>query len=181
MNQFITGTFSEAEPANKAVDEIIAAGHPRDDISIIMSSETHHRFWDEAKTEKSRSSSSGRDVDRAGGTRSPIGTILAASERSEVRPTRDVASGTHERFIVAGPAATALVRDRKDSQPNGGTVLSLAQHFGMPRNDAEQLERDVASGAIAIGVEAGDRERSDVERIFRTNSARNVLESLNAS
>jgi hypothetical protein len=169
MTQFITGTFFEAEPANRAVGEIIAAGRSRDDISIVMNGETYHRFWDGVPS--GQTTTAGNE----------LRTILAEAARRDAGATRGLSAGLPDRFLVAGPAALALLREGSDDRSGAGTVQRLARALGMPRNNAEQLERDVGSGGIAVGVKTSDGERATVERILRKHAARSVLESLTAS
>ena len=181
MTQFITGTFSEAALANRAVAEIVAAGHPLDDISIIMNGEIQDRFADAIPAVQKTSRNAARSDNRATAEANAIGAILAESARRNVSAMRSGRAGVPERFVVAGPAAAVLRRDGNDDARNGDTVEKLALLLGMPRNDAERLDRDVGSGAIAVGVKASNGERVAVERILRTNAARIVVESLTAS
>jgi hypothetical protein len=50
MTHLTTGTFYDAQTANKAVNAIIAMDYPRDRINVILSRQTRQRFWDAGST-----------------------------------------------------------------------------------------------------------------------------------
>ena len=180
MTQFITGTFSDAAPANSAVGEIVATGRSLRDISVIMSGETQVRFWGapSARTQSSNAAQGGNRTAVAGG---PIGTILAGASQSDAVATMVVGSGTLMRFVVAGPAAAVLADDPRDSASGGSTLQALARRLGMQQYDAEQLEREASSGAIVVGITTRNGERATVWRILHGNAVRHVMETLTAS
>jgi hypothetical protein len=57
-------------------------------------------------------------------------------------------------------------------------VLRTLARFGMPRFDAERLERDIDCGGIIVGVITSNGDRASLQRIMQRNAARNVLESV---
>jgi hypothetical protein len=180
MTQFINGTFFDVAMANKAVDELVAAGRSRSDVSVILSSDTHHRFWDAPPCARAQAPNSGKGGGRDIASGGAIGTILADSAQNDATATRVVGSGTGARFVVFGLAAAAMADDGRGSSSSGDTLRALARILGIPQHGAEQLERDLGSGAIAVVVKAGDGDRTSVSRILRGNETRNVLESLSA-
>jgi hypothetical protein len=138
MTQFISGTFYDAQTANKAVNDIVALDYPRERITIIMSSQTRYRFWGET----------GASGDVRNGD--PIAVILAGAAGAKTAN-----GGPAPRLVVAGPAAAAL--NSEGSAAGGSGVLRALARLGMPRTAGERVS---------------------VERIMRSNAARNVMESL---
>ena len=66
MAQLTTGTFYDAQTANRAVNAIIAMDYPRDRINVILSRQTRQRFWDTASRDREAASPPGDGTDSVG-------------------------------------------------------------------------------------------------------------------
>jgi hypothetical protein len=169
----ISGTFDDAVPANRAVDDIIALDYPRDRITIIMSIQTRKRFWSELDVGQKKNATSWAPNGQASGD--PIGAIVDASEPDQ-RNVAQVRPGAASRVFVAGPPAVARAGEGV-ADDNPARVLRTLTRLGMPRFEAHRLERDIDSGGIIVGVITSNGDRASLQRIMEKNAARNLLES----
>jgi hypothetical protein len=178
MHQFISGTFDDAATANKVVDNIMAMDYPLDRITIIMSTQTRNRFWSQPTPDVKQKKNAMSGTLKGQMSGDPIGAIVYAGEsdrRPDVAPVG--AAGAATRLFVAGPAAVALASEGvADYTP--ARVLRTLVRLGMPRSDAERVERDIDSGGIIVGVITSNGDRASLQRIMQENAARNVLESM---
>jgi hypothetical protein len=176
MHQFISGTFDDAATANKVVDDIMAMDYPLDRITIIMSTQTRNRFWSQPTPDvKQKNAMSGTLKGQMSGDL--IGAIVYAgeSDRPDVAPVGNAGAAT--RLFVAGPAAVALASEGVADYIPARVLRTLAR-LGMPRSDAERVERDIDSGGIIVGIITSNGDRASFQRIMQKNAARNVLESM---
>lgn len=178
MHQFISGTFDDADKANKTVDDIMALNYPCERITIIMSAQTRNRFWSRptpSLRRENKNATSGGNLKKPCGDR--IGAIINADESGFDTIARVGIAGATSGVFVAGPAAAALAKEGAPSYTPAGVVRTLAR-LGMLRFDAERLERDIDSGGIIVGVITSNGDRAFLQRIMQRNAARNTLESL---
>jgi hypothetical protein len=172
MAQLTTGTFYDAQTANRAVNAIIAMDYPRDRINVILSRQTRQRFWDTASRDRERmratTGGSGDDI---------IGSLLA-NEAPRDRDRASTAAGNDDAdaVIVIGPSAATPPGDATDPAGSGRPLDALTR-LGFPRGDAERLRNDIRSGGIVVGVGTNTGDGAVVERVMRNNEARDVMES----
>lgn len=170
MTSFITGTFSDAHEANRAVDELIALGYPRDQINVMMSRKTHGRFA--RANEPAPGETQGANIAKGaagggmiGGT---LGAIIAGiTLTGAVGAT--VATGGLAAPVIAGPVAAALAGGGAGAAI--GSVLGALIGAGLPEDDAKRVAHDVDAGAIVVGVNAQDRDVPLVRDILRRGDA----------
>lgn len=176
MYQFISGTFDDAEAANQAVDDILALDYPLDRITIVMNAQTRDRLWRRRApdADQGESATSGPVVGQV--SCDHIGAIVNNEFNRPEAPKLEV-SGARTRLFVAGPAAVALESEGVVNYTPARLLRTLAR-FGMPRFDAERLERDIDSGGIVVGVITKAGDRVTFERVMQKNAARNVLQSM---
>ncbi len=137
MHQFISGTFDDADKANKAVDDIMAMDYPRERITIIMSAQTRNRFWSRRSAELKRQnetySTNGTSREQMSGD--TIGAIVDAGESGLAHGAPVGKAIAASRLFVAGPAAAALGGEGAPYYTPASVLRTLAR-FGMPRFDA---------------------------------------------
>jgi len=178
MHQFISGTFDDAATANKVVDDIMAMDYPLDQITIIMSTQTRNRLWSQPTPDVKQKKNATSGTLKGQMSDDPIGAIVYAceSDRPDVAPVGTAGAAT--RLFVAGPAAVALASEGVADYTPARVLRTLAR-LGMPRFDAERVERDIDSGGIIVGViTSSNGDRASLQRIMQKNAARNVLESM---
>jgi hypothetical protein len=173
MTQFTSGTFYDAQTANKAVNAIIAMDYPRDRINVILSEQTRRRFWDAALREKPTIT----DTKTGGASDDTIGTLFASGAGGPGKGPTAGSDNDAETVIVVGPAAAALAPGGTDVR-GSSRALDVLTHLGLPRGDAERLDREIKSGGIVVGVSTSNADRDGVERTLRNNAAQNVMETM---
>jgi hypothetical protein len=132
MQTHATALFADRHAAHAAVEQLVQAGFPRDEISLVMSEDTHEREFGLLFVERSGVRP------RHGGVLTAIVTGLIALATPGVT------------LRAAGPLALALGR-----ASGGATVLSVAlTTAGIAEPQARFLHDGVCSGAIAVGVHA---------------------------
>jgi hypothetical protein len=171
MTHLTTGTFYDAQTANKAVNAIIAMDYPRDRINVILSRQTRQRFWDAGSRDHERV----RATTMGGSSDDIIGSLLAnEASRDRDRASTSTGSDDADALIVVGPSAATPPGDGTDSV---GRALDALTRLGFPRGDAERLRNDIRSGGIVVGVSTSNGDGAVVERVMRNNDARNVMEN----
>jgi small-conductance mechanosensitive channel len=144
MTHLTTGTFYDAQTANKAVNAIIAMDYPRDRINVILSRQTRQRFWDAGSRDHERV----RATTMGGSSDDIIGSLLAnEASRDRDRASTSTGSDDADALIVVGPSAATPPGDGTDSV---GRALDALTRLGFPRGDAERLRNDIRSGGIVV-------------------------------
>lgn len=148
--------FDNRAAADRAVDDLLAAGISPDTISVLVTGATKDQLLppgpDHLAGDIARGSVGGGIAACVGGFVLG-GAILAASD------------GLAAPFFVAGPLAGALTGGL-----SGIAVGVLAGGLigaGVAVSDANAIERHVAAGAIVVTVHATTENAADVDEIFR--------------
>jgi hypothetical protein len=161
----VTGLVKVGLESDAALERIMALGHRRDEISVIMSDHTRKQHFDiEPGAQTAATTGAGLGI----AVGSAVGAILAATllvGASFVLPGIGL--------VVAGPLAAALVGVGAGGATGGafGTLIGA----GIPEAHARVYETALATGLIVIGVHA--RSETDVEaleQIFREVGAAQV-------
>ena len=171
MTQVITGTFADADDANVAVDELIAAGYDRDAISVIMNNDVRQRYFGAGNNLDAHNDDAGARIAKgaAGGSAigGTIGAIVGAFLLTGAVGATAATGGIAAPFI-AGPLAAALAGGGAGAA--AGSLVGAIAAAGVPHDRAERLERDVEGGSIVIAVRAQDGDEHEVRRILRESS-----------
>jgi hypothetical protein len=139
MAQFISETFAKLEMADRAVDEVIALGYPRDQISVIMDHDTRERFANDPPPGERQGVNVAKGAAAGGAIGGTIGAIVAGLG----------ATGTITATIATGGLAAPL-----SSRFVGGSSPSTV--IGDPRKPRGCAVLIVKSRADAIGCDVDD-------------------------
>jgi hypothetical protein len=140
MQTHATALFADRHAAHAAVEQLVQAGFLREDISLVMSEDTHEREFGLLITERS-----GVRSVRHGGVLSAIVAGLIA-----------LATPGGIALRAAGPLALALLR-----ASSAACAFSVAlASAGLAEHEAQFVHEGVCAGSIVVGVYASsDRNR----------------------
>ncbi len=171
MSQVITGTFRDAAEANEAVDELIASGYDRNDISVIMNNDVREQNFGSGTHLDAHNDDAGARVAKgaAGGSAigGTIGAIVGAFLLTGAVGATAATGGIAAPFI-AGPLAAALAGGGAGAA--AGSLVGAIAAAGVPHDRAERLQHDVEGGAIVVAVRAQEGDEPEVRRILRESS-----------
>jgi hypothetical protein len=147
----LTALFKRREDADSAYEWLLKNGYTSDDIHLLMSEETRHRYhYEEAPAEPATTNEdagAGLETGAAfgGGVGATLGAI-AGIGASIVIPGLGLA--------IAGPLAASL------AGAGGllGGVFGALYGSSLPEESAHELEQAVREGGILIGVDPHDDE-----------------------
>ena len=143
MAKRVTTVFGTVAAAGRAADELVAAGFRRDDISILMSDETHGKHFKVAEsTHVTEGAAAGA---AAGGALGAIAAALVATGTVVVPPLG---------IFAAGPLVAALTGIGAGSTL--GTVLGAAFGASIPDHEIEFVDSQLQSGGALLGIEVHD-------------------------
>ena len=143
---FLTGSFSDLESADKAYNSLRQRGYSEDEINVVMSEDTMKKYFDEEK----RESKVGTKAKEGAGTGAGIGGgVGAAAGIIAAIGTTVVIPGLG--FAVAGPIAAGLA-GAGGGGIAGGLVGALVG-AGIPKERAEKYEKGLNEGNIVLGVQ----------------------------
>ena len=164
-NKLVTGLFESRAAASSIVDDLVAKGYARDNISVLMSDSTRTK---EFALEKKTQAAEGAGVGGAVGV--VVGATLAAIAAvgsSLVVPGLGL--------VIAGPIAAALAGAGAGGAAGG--LIGALVGAGIPENRAKVYEAGLKKGGILIGVEVeNDAESKEVEKLFDNVGAVGVRE-----
>jgi len=161
----VTGLVKVGLESEAALERILALGHKRDEISVIMSDQTR-RLHLAIEPDEQTAATTGAGLGMAVG--SAVGAILAATL---LVGTSFLLPGVG--LVVAGPLAAALVGVGAGGAAGGafGTLIGA----GVPEHHARIYETALGTGLVVIGIHA--RSNTDIEaleQIFRDVGASQV-------
>lgn len=145
-NKLLSILYKNPKSAERAYNLLISKGVNKDDISIIMSNETHEQYFKNIDISKDGLGSKALEK---GGAGSAIGGIIGALTAAVA------AIGTTlvipvAGLVIAGPIAAALAGAGAGGAV-GGAIGALVG-LGIPDEQAKQYENDVKAGGILITV-----------------------------
>jgi hypothetical protein len=156
-SHIVTGLFKDRESVERAYQALLDHGYDKDDISVLMSDETHTRYRrldspaDAASEDKMIE---GAGVGAAvGGTTGALLAAIAAIGTSVAFPGLGL--------IVAGPIVAAFAGAGAGSV-TGGLVGALIGS-GVPEANAQVFERGLKEGGIVLMVKT--RSQADAKTI----------------
>lgn len=141
----VTALFRERWTAHAAVEQLVQAGFSRDDISVLMSEQTHAREFAPASGVRALFSESSPARATTGGV---LGAIVSSL----------VALLPGATLLAAGPlAAGPLVAPNVEGALAPAVIVEVLVRAGIPEPDAELASRRLHGGAILVGVRANGR------------------------
>ncbi len=158
----ITASFYDRAATEHAVDDLVAAGIPRDDISVVMSNATRDRYYGGEGDVRGANIAKGAAGGGAiGGSLGAIagglligGGVLAVATGGAAIP-----------FLVAGPIAGALAGGGAGAAV--GSVIGALVGAGVPEHEAHAIEGDIRNGGVVLAVRTDDARDEAVRGILR--------------
>ena len=158
MATLVTGLFKARSSAERAVEDLVAHGWSRDDISLLMSDATQGREFGLAMATKAPEGAA------TGGT---IGGVLGAIAAGLVATGVLAVPGLA--LVAAGPIVATLAGLGAGAAAGGATGALIG--LGIPEHEARFFNDELEHGGILIGVYTHDD---------RAGQARKVLEAAGA-
>lgn len=144
--KMITAVFRDRYDAIEAFDWLRAQGYQQDEISVLMSDQTHLSYKDDASTGKIERGSKMAEGAATGGA---IGTAVGAGLAALAAiGTSLVLPGIG--LIIAGPLAAAFAGGGAGAVA-GGLIGGLVG-YGIPESNAQAYEEALREGGVALGV-----------------------------
>lgn len=162
-SHIVTGLFKDRESADRAYQGLLDRGINKDDISVLMSEETHTRYLRLDRPADAKSDDKtleGAGVSAAiGGATGAVLAAIAAIGTSVVFPGVGL--------IVAGPIAAALVGAGAGGL-TGGLVGALIGS-GSPEEQAQVFEQGIKEGGIVLIAKTRSQgEAKTIEQEFKS-------------
>jgi hypothetical protein len=157
----VTASFYDRAATERAVDDLVAAGIPRDDISVVMSNETRDRYF--AGDTDVRGANIAKGAAGGGAIGGSLGAIAGGLLLGGTITA--VTGGAALPFLIAGPIAGALAGGGAGAAV--GSILGALVGAGVPEHEARAIESDVQRGGVVIAVHTDDARTADIQAILR--------------
>ena len=159
--RLITAIFHDQVNAEQAYQCVSERGYDERDIDLIMSDETHKRYFSNPETTRFEPLSTAQGTG-AGGTHG--GNSGAISAAVTAIGTSLVIPGVG--LIVAGPTAAVL----SGAVAGGGGLMGALVDRGIPEERVEHYEQEIKDGGILIGVRTqSDRDAQYFEQQWKNH------------
>jgi len=164
MAKSVVGLFHDMPAAQQVVQDLIAAGFDRGDISVLAANDANrHRDYLGGETTGETS----HDALKGAGTGAAIGGGLGL-----VAGLASLAIPGFGPIIAAGPIASALAGAGIGAAAGG--LIGALTHIGVPEDDAEYYVEGVRRGGILVTVRAEDRLAERAADIMENGGAEDV-------
>lgn len=167
-NGMLTGMFRDRRSTENAYNSMHDRGYTEDEINLVMSKETHEKYFshDKEETELGNKAAAGTGAGSAiGGAVGAITGILAAIGTSIVIPGLGL--------VVAGPIAAGLAGAGAGGIAGG--IIGALVGWGIPKERAKLYESSIKDGHIVMGVKPKNNEDAEYfERNWRENDGREI-------
>lgn len=164
----LTGMFSDRESTENAFNTMQERGYSKEEISLIMSDDTHNRHFgkDPEETELGNKAAENAGKGSAiGGTLGAIGGVIAAIGTSLVLPGLGL--------VIAGPIAAGLAGAGAGGLAGG--IIGALVGSGIPADRAKEYESGVKSGNIVMGVKPrNDDDAKFFQENWKTNKGQDI-------
>lgn len=161
-SRLITAIFRDQTSAEQAYQCVSERGYDERDIDLIMSDETHKRFFSNSGTRRLEPHQA-TEGDAFGAPIGAISMAVTAIGTSVVIPGVGL--------IIAGPAAAVLT----GSGVGAGGLLGALIGRGVPEERVEHYEKEIKNGGILIGVQTQtNRDAQYFEQQWKNNRGEHV-------
>jgi hypothetical protein len=163
----VTGIFHEIGDADRVYSNLLSKGYTREDITVVMTDQTHQGHSEIASEEHSEHIESTHALDDAGrgallgGTAGAIVSAIAVIGSNLALPGFGL--------VLMGPLLAALTGAAAGSLA-GGTIGAIIGS-GYPKEHAEYYESAIKEGGVMISV--SPRDKADQEQIIEAFKACN--------
>lgn len=161
MAHLVTGIFSNRASAELAVDQLVASGYARDDISVLMSDATRGREF--GITEDSKAPEGAAAGAALGGV---LGAIAAGLISIGIIAIPGIG------LVAAGPIIAALAGAGAGGAAGG--LIGALVGAGIPEHEAQFFNEELEKGGILVGVYSHNDRVDAAKEIFRTAGADSV-------
>jgi hypothetical protein len=168
--RMVTGLFNDRDSAERAYNAVTERGYSKDDVNLVMSDETHRRYFagdQSIETELGSKAAEGAGIGAGiGGTLGAIAAGLAAVGTSIALPGLGL--------VIAGPLAAALAGAGAGGVTGG--LLGALIGSGIPEERVKHYEEGIRRGGILMGVNPrSDEDAMHFEQKWRESSGEHVL------
>jgi hypothetical protein len=164
----LTGMFRDRRSTENAYNSIHERGYTEDEINLVMSKDTHEKYFSEdmEETELGNKAAAGSGAGSAiGGTIGAVAGVIAAIGTSVVIPGLGL--------VVAGPIAAGLAGAGASGLAGG--IIGALIGWGIPKERAKIYESGIKDGHIVLGVKPKNEEDAEYfERTWHENDAREI-------
>lgn len=161
MSTLVTGIFKSRTDAESAVQDLIASGCSRDDISLIMSETTRGReFGLKESTKAPEGAATGAAV---GGVLGAVAATLAAVGTITIPGIG---------LLAAGPVLAALAGLGAGAAAGGLTGALIG--VGIPEHEAKFYKEEIEKGGILVGAYCHDDRKNETKEILESAGAERV-------
>jgi hypothetical protein len=164
----LTGMFRDRRSTENAYNSIHERGYTEDEINLVMSKDTHEKYFSEdmEETELGNKAAAGSGAGSAiGGTIGAVAGVIAAIGTSVVIPGLGL--------VVAGPIAAGLAGAGAGGLAGG--IIGALIGWGIPKERAKIYESGIKDGHIVLGVKPKNEEDAEYfERTWHENDAREI-------
>ena len=164
----LTGMFRDRRSTENAYNSMHERGYAEDEINLVMSKETHEKYFsdDKEETELGNNATAGMGAGSAiGGTIGAIAGIVAAIGTSVVIPGLGL--------VVAGPIAAGLAGAGAGGITGG--IIGALVGWGIPKERAKLYESGIKDGHIVMGVRPrNDEDAEYFEKNWQENNGQEI-------
>ena len=164
----LTGMFRDRRSTEKAYNSMHERGYTEDEINLVMSKETHEKYFSDNKdeTELGNKAASGSGAGSAiGGTIGAVTGAIAAIGTSIVIPGLGL--------VVAGPIAAGLAGAGAGGLAGG--IIGALVGWGIPKERAKIYESGIKDGHIVLGVKPKNEEDAEyLEKTWHENNGQQI-------
>jgi hypothetical protein len=150
--QLVTGLFPDRDSAERAYSGITERGYAKDDVNVVMSDDTRHRYFSTTagkETELGNKAAEGAGVGGAiGGTVVGIAAAVAAIGSNLILPGLGL--------VIAGPLAAGVAGIGAGALSGG--IIGALVGWAMPEERVKNYEEGIKKGGILMGVRANNAE-----------------------
>jgi hypothetical protein len=162
----VTATFYDREATERAIDDLTRAGIAHDDISVVMSNDTHGRYF--PGDEDVHGANIAKGAAGGGVVGGSLGAIAGGFLVSGMVAV--ATGGLAAPFLIAGPIAGALAGGGAGAAV--GSVIGALVGAGLPEAEASAIEEDVQGGGVILAVHADYQTVDTVREILYRDGGR---------
>ena len=163
MKSTIREIFKTSNEAYNAINQLAVEGIHQDQVSVLMSDETHSLHGKEFDIQDNSKAPEGIAIGAtAGGI---IGAVAAG-----LTTVGSIVMTGGAGLVVPGPAIAALAG--LGAGAAGGGLIGGLIGLGINETEAKQIEEDLKSGSVLVAVEAKGDEKDRVKEVFKNAKKR---------
>lgn len=163
----VTGTFRDADAADRAYNDFRSRGYTDDDIHVMMSDDTRKRYHERSDASIDEGSKALEGAGTGATIGGSIGGVLGA-----IAGIGATVALPGLGLAIAGPIAGALAGAGAGGA--AGSLVGALVGAGIPEDHAKRYEEDIRDGGIVMGVHPRDEDHDYVSSRYSEYGAANV-------